>query len=287
MIARDMVGKKVKAVSVTNGRIVRRHKAAREFRAQLEGRTVKTAQRLGKNLVFALDNGSHLVIHLGMTGRLLRGGPKVPKPKHTHVVMTMATGEEIRYVDPRTFGELYVSTPPAAGAELSVTPLARLSVGGDGAAIRRAVPELAHLGLDPFEDQIGWDRLAAVLRSHHLMLKAFLTDQDIISGIGNIYADEICFASGLLFDRYSDSLSVIEIRRLHRSIIEILTDAVKHGGSTLPDEQFTDPDGKSGNYQTFHAVYNREGQPCRECRTPIEKVTFQQRSTYFCPKDQH
>jgi formamidopyrimidine-DNA glycosylase len=287
MISRDMTGKRVKTVAVTNGRIVRRHKAAREFRVLLEGRTVKTAQRLGKNLVFGLDNGSHLIIHLGMSGQLLRGGPKIPKPKHTHVVITMATGEEIRYVDPRTFGELYVSTPPAAGAEITMSPLARLSVGGDGVAIRRVVPELAHLGIDPFEDQIGWDRLAAILRSHSLALKTFLTDQDIIAGIGNIYADEICFAAGLRYDRPSDSLSVIEIRRLHRAITEILTDAIKHGGSTLADEQFVNPAGEPGRYQNFHAVHAREGQPCKECRTPIEKVTFHQRSTYFCPKDQH
>jgi len=218
-LARDLVGRKVKAVAVTNGRVVRRHKTAKDFRTLLEGRTIKTAQRLGKNLVFALDNGTHLVVHLGMSGQLLRShGPKDVKPKHTHVVISFTQGGELRYVDPRTFGEMYVSIPPPEGTPVEISKFARLSIGGDGMAIRMAVPELAHLGIDPFEDQIGWDRFAAILRSRSTPLKAVLTDQDIIAGIGNIYADEILFAAGLRFDRESESLSTIEIRRLHRAI---------------------------------------------------------------------
>ncbi|HVB18747.1 MAG TPA: bifunctional DNA-formamidopyrimidine glycosylase/DNA-(apurinic or apyrimidinic site) lyase [Acidimicrobiales bacterium] len=286
-LARDLVGKKVKAASVTNGRVVRRHKSAKDFRAALEGHTIKSVQRLGKNLVMALDNGTHLVIHLGMSGQLLRAkGPKDPKPKHTHVVLTLSPAGELRYVDPRTFGELYVSTPPAEGESVEVSKFARLSIGGDGMAIRRAVPELAHLGLDPLEDQIGWDRLAAVLRSRTTPLKAVLTDQDIICGIGNIYCDEVLFAAGLRFDRAADSLSTIEIRRLHRAIVEILSEAIKYGGSTLDDEQFVDPDGKPGGYQAFHQVYNREGLPCFECRTTIVREIFRQRATFYCPKCQ-
>jgi len=107
----------------------------------------------------------------------------------------------------------------------------------------RSSRKLAHLGIDPFEDQIGWDRFAAILRSRSTSLKVVLTDQDIIAGIGNIYADEILFAAGLRYDRESESLSTIEIRRLHRAISETLTEAIKHGGSTLDDEQFVDPDG--------------------------------------------
>jgi len=286
-LARDIIGKKVKAVSVTNGRLVRRHKTAKDFRAMIEGHSIRSVQRLGKNLVFALENGTHLVIHLGMSGQLLRAkGPKDPKPKHTHVVFTFVQGGELRYVDPRTFGELYISTPPAEGESVELSKFARLSIGGDGLALRKAVPELAHLGIDPFEDQIGWDRFAAILRSRSTPLKGVLTDQDIISGIGNIYADEILFASGLRFDRESESLSTIEIRRLHRAISETLTEAIKHGGSTLDDEQFVDPDGVPGNFQQFHQVYNREGQACYQCRQPIERETVRGRSTFYCPKCQ-
>ena len=243
-LARDMIGRKIKTVAVTNGRAVRRHKTAKEFRTLLEGHSIKSAQRLGKNLIFGLDNGNHLVIHLGMSGQLLRAkGPKDPK-------------------------------------------FARLSIGGDGLALRRQIPELAHLGIDPFEDQIGWDRFAAILRSRSTSLKVVLTDQDIIAGLGNIYADEALFAAGLRYDRPAESLSTIEIRRLHRAISEVLTEAIKHGGSTLDDEQFVNPDGKPGTFQEYHQVYNREGLPCYQCRMPIKRVTVRGRSTYFCEKCQ-
>ena len=286
-LARDLIGKKIKTVMVTNGRVVRRHKTAKEFRAAAEGHSIKSAQRLGKNLIFGLDNGTHLVIHLGMSGQLLRAkGPKDPKPKHTHVVFTFTQGGELRYVDPRTFGELYVSTPPPEGTEVEISKFARLSIGGDGLTLRHQIPELAHLGIDPFEDQIGWDRFAAVLRSRTTTLKVVLTDQDIIAGLGNIYADETLFAAALRYDRPAESLSTIEILRLHRAITEILTDAIKHGGSTLADEQFVDPDGKPGTYQQFHQVYGREGLPCYQCRLPISRVTVRGRSTFFCEKCQ-
>jgi formamidopyrimidine-DNA glycosylase len=227
------------------------------------------------------------VIHLGMSGQLLHAkSAKEPKPKHTHVVFTFASGDELRYVDPRTFGELYVSIPPPEGSELEISKFARLSIGGEGLLLRRQIPELAHLGIDPFEDQIGWDRFAAILRSRSTALKVVLTDQDIIAGIGNIYADESLFSAGLRYDRVAESLSTIEIRRLHRSIAEILTDAIKSGGSTLDDEQFVNPDGKPGTFQQYHQVYNREGCTCYQCRAVIERVVFHQRSTYFCPKCQ-
>jgi formamidopyrimidine-DNA glycosylase len=285
-LSRDLIGKKVKSALVTNGRVVRRHKTARDFRVMVEGHSIRSIDRLGKNLIIGLDNSTHLIVHLGMSGQLLRAkSPKDPKPKHTHAVFTFAQGGELRYVDPRTFGELYVSTPPGeADPPHEISKFARLSIGGEGLALRKAIPELAHLGLDPFEDQIGWDRFAAVLRSRTTPLKAVLTDQDILAGIGNIYADEILFAAGLRFDRPAESLSTIEIRRLHRAITEVLTEAIKRGGSTLDDEQFVDPDGKPGNYQQLHQVYNREGQPCLQCRQPIHRETVRGRSTFYCEK---
>ena len=286
-LAREIVTRKVKSVQVNDGRAVRRHKTAKDFRDLLEGRSIKSVDRLGKNIAVALDNGHHLVIHLGMTGQLRRAkNAKEPKPKHTHVDITFTGGEELRFADQRLFGELYVSVPPVEGAEVEVSKFARLSIGGDGLALRRQVPELAHLGIDPFEDQVGWDRFAAVLRSRRVALKVVLTDQDILAGIGNIYADEILFASGLMYDRVSESLSTIEIRRLHRTIPEILTEAIKQGGTTLADEMFVNLDGEPGSYQEQLQVHTREGQPCYQCRTPVSKVVFHQRATYFCVKCQ-
>jgi formamidopyrimidine-DNA glycosylase len=286
-LAREITGKRVKSVAVDDGRLVRRHKSAKDFRALVEGRTFKGAQRLGKNLVLAMDDGNYLIVHLGMSGQLLKAkNAKEPKVKHTHVVLAFTSGEELRYVDARTFGELYVAPPLAEGEEAEVSKFARLSIGGDGLDLRRKVPALAHLGIDPFEDQVGWDRFAAVLRSRSTGLKALLTDQDIVAGIGNIYADEILFSAGLLYDRPSNSLSTIEIRRLHRAIPEILTEAVKAGGTTLSDESYVNLEGKPGSYQDQLRVHGREGEPCPVCRTPISKVVYHQRGTYYCPKCQ-
>jgi len=282
-LSRDIAGKKIKSVAVTNGKLTARHKSVKEFRALLEGHTIKSVGRLGKNLVIGLDSGNHLVIHLGMSGQLLRArGTKDVKPKHTHVVIVFNQGGELRYVDPRMFGELYVSVAPKEGVKIDVSPYAKLAVGGDGVALRGKVPELADLGIDPVEDVVGWDRFAAILRDRTTPLKALLTDQHIIAGIGNIYADEILYTAGLRYDRPAGSLSTIEVRRLHRSIGEVLAEAIKHGGTTLSDEQFIDPDGNKGGYQLFLHVYGRDGEACHRCRTIISKVTVRGRSTYFC-----
>ena len=285
---KEVVGRRIKTVEVKGERSVRRHKDPKEFCTRLEGHKITGIRRAGKYLLIDLDGDEVLVVHLGMSGQLQRAkGPKEPLDKHTHVIITFTQGGELRFVDPRTFGELFVSTPPGEDdPPVEISKFARLSVGGEGLALRKVVPELAHLGLDPFEDQIGWDRFAAVLRSRSTPLKAVLTDQDILAGIGNIYADEILFAAGLRFDRPSESLSTIEIRRLHRSITEILTEAIKHGGTTLDDEQFVDPDGKPGTYQQYLQVYGREGLPCYQCRQPIRRDTVRGRATFYCEKCQ-
>jgi formamidopyrimidine-DNA glycosylase len=279
-LSKEAPGRRIKAVAVSNGRSVRRHPSAKHFRALLEGRTIKSVGRLGKYLLLFLDNGDTLVVHLGMSGQLLRvKSAKDPKPKHTHVVITFTQGGELRYVDPRTFGEMFVSSPPGPDAPRPAVPgLA----GGEGAVIRRTVPEVAHLGFDPIEDLMTWDRFALMLRARHGGLKALLMDQQFVAGIGNLYSDEILFEAGLRYDRFSDRLSSTEIRRLYRALVETLTDAIKHRGSTLADEGYRDLFGEIGDFQGQHQVYDREGQPCRRCRNPIVRVKWQGRSTFFC-----
>jgi formamidopyrimidine-DNA glycosylase len=295
-LSKEVVGKKIKSVSVANGRSVRRHASAKAFRSHLEGRTIKGVARLGKYLLVPLDSRETLVVHLGMSGQLLRvKSAKEPKPKHTHVVIVFTQGGELRYVDPRTFGEMFVSEgepapegtaggdrKPASGGSGSGGSGPGAPGAGDGAGWRRRVPELAHLGFDPIEDMMSWDRFAVMLRQHHSGLKALLMDQHFVAGIGNVYADEILFNAGLRYDRPSDSLSVIETRRLYRSMVETLAEAIKHRGSTLADEQYRDLFGEVGDYQGSHQVYDREGQPCRRCRNSIVRVRTGGRSTFFC-----
>ena len=282
-LGKEVVNKKIKSVAVTNGRSVRRHPSAKQFRALLEGRTIKSVGRLGKYLLLFLDNKDTLVLHLGMSGQLLRvKSAKEPKPRHTHVVVTFVQGDELRYVDPRTFGEMFVSSPRVDEAVANGSSLPVGMASADGAALRRQVPELAHLGFDPIEDLMSWDRFGLLLRRRRTGLKALLMDQEFVSGIGNLYSDEILFTAGLRYDRPSDGLSATEVRRLYRAMVETLNDAIKHRGSTLVDEQYRDLFGKAGDYQGSHQVYDREGEPCRRCRNPIVRAKVAGRSTFYC-----
>jgi formamidopyrimidine-DNA glycosylase len=265
-LEREVVGKRIKSVEVTGTRSVRRHKTKKEFIAKLEGAKVKSAKRRGKYLVLPLDTGDVLVAHLRMSGQLRRAQPKEPLEKHTHVVITFTQGGQLRFVDPRTFGELFVTTPDALTAE---------------------VPELAELGFDPVDEPVAvTDFARRLLGRPDVKLKPLLMDQSFIAGIGNIYSDEILWSAGLRWDRTPRSLSNMEIRRLFRAIVEVLHDAIKHRGSTLSDQQYVDVAGRAGDFQTLHEVYDRAGQACRRCRATITKDKVANRTTFFCPSCQ-
>ncbi|MDP9389307.1 MAG: bifunctional DNA-formamidopyrimidine glycosylase/DNA-(apurinic or apyrimidinic site) lyase [Actinomycetota bacterium] len=268
---KEVVGRRIKQVEVTGLRAVRRHSDPEEFVSRLEGRKIAGVQRKGKYLVLGLEGPTPggndvLVIHLGMSGQLLRAkSAKEPLVKHTHVVVTFNQGGQLRYVDPRTFGELFVTAADD---------------------VEKVVPELAHLGFDPLEDVISWNRFAEMLHARHAKLKTLLMDQQFLAGVGNIYADEILWGAGLRYDRPSDSLSSQEVRRLYRSLVETLQEAIKHRGSSLADEQYRDLFGDVGEFQSQHKVYDREGQPCRRCRSPIVRVRTQGRSSFLCQQCQ-
>ncbi|HWC12227.1 MAG TPA: bifunctional DNA-formamidopyrimidine glycosylase/DNA-(apurinic or apyrimidinic site) lyase [Acidimicrobiales bacterium] len=263
---REVVGKRVKTVEVSGMRSIRRHPNKKHFIAKLEGRKIDGVERKGKYLLFKLDGGDVLVAPLGMSGQLLRAkGSKEPVDKHTHVVFTFTQGGQLRFVDPRTFGELFVTTPDELEAQ---------------------VPELAHLGFDPVDDMMSWTRFGELLTVRKAKLKVLFMDQKFVAGIGNIYSDEILFAAGLRYDRSSDSLSSQEVRRLYRAMVETLQEAIKHRGSSLADQQYRDLFGEPGEYQTLHKVYDREGQACRRCRSTIVRVKVNGRSSYLCPQCQ-
>jgi formamidopyrimidine-DNA glycosylase len=269
-LEREVAGKRVKEVVCTGLRTIRRHKNKKDFVGRVEGRKVTGVQRKGKYLLLRLDGGPPvevLVVHLGMSGQLLWvRSAKEPTVKHTHVVLKFQPGGgELRYVDPRTFGELFV------------TALDELE---------EAVPELAHLGFDPLDSVMSWQRFGERLTARRAKLKPLLMDQKFLAGIGNMYADEILWAAGLRFDRSSDSLSSQEVRRLYRSMVETLQEAIKHRGSSLADEQYRDLFGEVGDYQSRHNVYDREGEACPRCRSRIVRLKWQGRSTYLCPQCQ-
>jgi formamidopyrimidine-DNA glycosylase len=208
-LAREVTGREVTSVAVTGVRTVRRQ-PPEALMDRLQGARLGDAGRIGKFLLVPLDDGADtLVIHLRMSGQLLLTVPEWPMAKHTHAVLGLSDGRELRFVDPRTFGELFIAPSPVAA--------------------------LAHLGPDPLS--AGWS--AAVLGQGLVgrtgRLKLLLMDQRFVAGIGNIYSDEALFEARLRFDRPAGSLSAVEVGRLHTAVRKTLRDAVVHRGSSLRD----------------------------------------------------
>jgi formamidopyrimidine-DNA glycosylase len=263
-LEKEALNKRIKTVDVTGLRSIRRHSTKKQFISRVEGQKIDAVSRRGKNLL--LDLGDDLlVVHLGMSGQLLKAAPKDPTIKHTHVVITFTQGGQLRYVDARTFGELYVVSK---------------------ANLAEEAPELNDLGFDPIDDVMSWNDFGARLVAKKAQLKAVLMDQKFVAGIGNIYSDEILWEAGLRYDRPSNTLSIQEVRRLYRAIGEVLNEAIKQRGSSLADETYRDLYGAIGGFQAFHNVYARDGQPCKRCRHAIGKAKYAGRSTYYCPSCQ-
>ncbi len=262
-----VLGATIRHVTVTGKRSVRRQRPA-ELSAQLEGRRLAHVQRFGKYLVVALDPGrSWLVCHLRMSGRLqlARSGGEVLAP-HTHVRLDLGRAGELRFVDPRTFGELFVTE------EL------------DARGRPRA---LADLGPDVLSEEIDLVRLATLAARRQSAIKSFLLDQRVLAGIGNLYADEICHVARLRPTRAAASLRRGDLVRLIERAREVFEAAVGARGSTLADGGYGDLFGRPGRFQLEHAVYGRAGQPCRSCGSAIELVRIAGRSSHFCPSCQH
>jgi len=288
VLAKELAGKKIKTVAITNGRTVGRHKTAKDFRAKVEGRAIKSVARLGRNLLISLDDTTTLVIDPGPTGQLLRAqGAKDAKPKHTQVVFTFTQGPELRLIDPNPTSEMYASERPTDGEVVKLNKFVdRLALSEEGKGIRRAIPELAPLGMDPVIDQFGWDRLGIVMQVAKEPVHTVLKDERFLAGLGDVYASESLFTAGIQGHRSSETLSSIETRRLHRALIEVLSEALKTGGATVAPENWVDPDGKGGNYQTQLQVFGREGEPCTQCRTPITRVETKEYLSFYCERCQ-
>jgi formamidopyrimidine-DNA glycosylase len=267
-LEKDVVGRRVKDAEVRPTknamRVIRRHPKRKEFTSRLEGRKITKVERQGKYILLDLDGGDVLVAHFGMSGQFVRGSKRVPLPAHTHVVITFTQGGDLRFIDPRTFGELFVSTHDELGK----------------------VRELNHIAIDPLDQVFTWPAFQMRLADKAAKMKPLLMDQKFISGLGNIYSDEVLFAAGLRHDRMSNTLSSQEVRRLYRAIQETLQEAIRYRGTTLGDDAYVDLSGEPGEFQNELKVYGRAGLPCRRCRTPIQSVKLAGRSAYYCPQCQ-
>jgi formamidopyrimidine-DNA glycosylase len=242
--------------------------SVREFYDNITDKAIAFWQRRGKyllaQLVFDRQPQGWLGIHLRMTGQLLWTEQNNPLQKHTRVRFFFPNNRELRFVDTRTFGKIWL-VPPQTNPETIITGLQKL-------------------GPEPFVAEFSPAYFAAQLRKRRRNIKTLLLDQEIVAGIGNIYADEALFKSGIHPETPAADLTPIQITRLHQAIIEVLQTAIDRGGTTFSD--FLNLLGVSGNYGDSALVYGRKDQPCRICDSSIIKIKLAGRSAHFCPKCQ-
>ena len=198
------------------------------------------------------ESSAQWIVHLGMTGRMVVCEADSETAKHTHLVAKLASGRELRFVDPRRFGRLSVAHGFEAG------------------------------GSEPLEVQL--DHFVNLFHGRKTPIKSALLNQKLLRGVGNIYADESLFRAGIRPRRRSASLTRDDLRRLYPAVQEVLREAIALGGSSVSD--YVDADGEEGFFQLQHRVYGREGEPCLVCRTPIKRVVIAGRSSHYCPKCQ-
>lgn len=261
-LERETVGRRVKTADVRVAKLVSRNGNKKAFQGRLEGTKIKGVDRKGSLLVTNLDSGDLLVFDLGKTGRLLRAAPKDPVEGGTQLVVSFTQGGQLRVVDPDGGSEAFVVEPTQLVEE---------------------VPSLGELGLDPVAEAVSWTSFARALVTRRTdKLKSLLVDPTFVVGLGELYADEILWDAGLRPDREVSTLSTMEIRRLYRSLVEILHEATKHHGTSTETHPFVDLHGKAGTFQEALQVYGRDGQPCRRCRGTISKVRSGSRTNYVC-----
>jgi formamidopyrimidine-DNA glycosylase len=263
-LARWVRGRRIARVDVLHPRAVRRHLAGGDdFAAVLAGRTVTDVLRRGKYLWLALDSDDAVIGHLGMSGQMLLLEAAVPAGPHLRVRFTFSDGgPELRFVDQRTFGGWSLSP---GGAALPA--------------------EIAHIARDPFDPAFDAEHVVAALRRRHSGVKRALLDQTLISGVGNIYADESLWRAKLHGARRAAELTRPVARRLLGHVSDVMVEALGQGGTSF-DALYVNVNGESGYFDRALAVYGREGQPCRRCGAPLRREPFMNRSSYSCPRCQ-
>ncbi|MFO7291868.1 MAG: bifunctional DNA-formamidopyrimidine glycosylase/DNA-(apurinic or apyrimidinic site) lyase [Actinomycetes bacterium] len=259
-IAPVLEGARISAVELGRDRMARRNMRPQDIPERLLGRRVGRVGRRGKFLLIEVEGDLTWVIHLGMSGRMRITSPSDPLDPHTQLVVTTDRGDQVRLIDPRTFGFVAVFTPEELEHD-----------------------SLAALGPDALEELPDAATLGARLAGRRAPIKALLLDQRILAGLGNIYADEVLFRARVRPTRPGGDLTPEELADLVAAIPEVLLAGVEMGGTSLDDLAYLLPDGRAGEYLDRLMVYGRAGEPCLVCGTPIERVVVAQRSSHFCP----
>jgi formamidopyrimidine-DNA glycosylase len=263
-LAKWVTGRRIDTVEVRHPRAIRRHLPGDvHFAAVLVGRTVLAVARRGKYLWLPLDSGDAIIGHLGMSGQLLMQPADAPDEVHLRVRFTFGDGgAQLRFVDQRTFGGLSVSQ--------------------DGATLP---DEIAHIARDPIDPAFDDAAFVTALRRKRTEVKRALLDQTLISGIGNIYADEALWRARLHGTRPTDALTAPAASRLLGHVRDVLGAAIVAGGTSF-DALYVNVNGQSGYFDRSLDAYGREGLPCHRCGTPIRREQFMNRSSYSCPRCQ-
>jgi formamidopyrimidine-DNA glycosylase len=264
-LAQHVVGRRITDVTVLDPRSVRRHLAGpHDFTARLTGRAVVDARRRGKYLWLAVDSadgvgGDAVLCHLGMSGQFLLGDADTEAPRHLRIALDLDDGVRVFFADQRIFGGMSFSED---GAELP--------------------PEIEHIARDPLDPEFDAAAFTARLRKRQTGIKRALLDQTLISGIGNIYADEALWRTPLHYARNTRHLRTREIDGLLRHVVEVMRQALEEGGTSF-DTLYVNVNGESGYFERSLAVYGQEGLPCGRCGTPIRREPFMNRSSFRCP----
>ncbi len=263
-LAKWVTGRTIAAVEVHHPRAIRRHLPGdAHFIAMLTGRTILDVSRRGKYLWLPLDSGDSVIAHLGMSGQLLMQPADAEDEKHLRVRFAFTDGgPQLRFVDQRTFGGLSVSE---GGAELP--------------------DEIAHIARDPMDPLFDDAAFSARLRGRHTEIKRALLDQTLISGVGNIYADEALWRAMLHGTRPTDKLTRPAVSRLLAHVRDVLSEAIVAGGTSF-DELYVNVNGESGYFDRSLNAYGREGEPCKRCGAIMRRESFMNRSSFSCPRCQ-
>ncbi|MGZ8736463.1 MAG: bifunctional DNA-formamidopyrimidine glycosylase/DNA-(apurinic or apyrimidinic site) lyase [Nocardioides sp.] len=255
-----VVGRTIERVDVLHPRPVRRHLGGpADFAARLTGRRVEGARRRGKYLWLPLDNGDALMGHLGMSGQMLVQPAAAPDERHLRVRLGLDADYELRFVDQRMFGGLALSD---GGAELP--------------------SEIAHIARDPMDPEFDDDLFVARVRKKSSGIKRILLDQTVVSGVGNIYADEALWLARLHGDRPGQRLTRAQVVEVLAGVRQVMASALDQGGTSF-DALYVNVNGESGYFDRSLQAYGQEGRACRRCGTPVVRVSFMNRSSYFCP----
>lgn len=267
-LERHVAGRTITSVDVRHPRAIRRHvPGAEDFAGRLGGVRITAARRRGKYLWLDLADGEAMLAHLGMSGQMLVQPASAPDEKHLRVRIRFTDGgPELRFIDQRTFGGLALDDLVDSGG--SPVPAS-----------------IAHIGRDPMDPLFDPGAAVAALRRKRTEVKRALLDQTLVSGIGNIYADEALWRARLHGTRPADRLTRAQADLVFTAAAEVMTDALAAGGTSF-DALYVNVNGRSGYFERSLAVYGRAGEPCRRCGALIRREAFTNRSSYFCPRCQ-